>query len=290
MTSKTAETLKGIALKHLNSEGKMLAVGHSEDPEGIYNNPALYPQMFPWLFPYGYGGIGCETEIKISEKEHKRHLLMYHDKRFQTDMFFPFVAFSHEQIKAASTGGYLITEKANFQQMSQRLLNLNIPVLNGLADRLAAGQVVHPETQEEKDCYQVIRDLDHIGSHVQGSTTSKKYMRNEIWSLISAKGPPTWFITLSPADVKHPICIYYADTQKVFQPKILSHPERFRLISRNPVAAARFFHLMVTLFIQHILGVGTDHLGVYGQTAAYYGTVEQQETDFRTKMDSFRGK
>ncbi|TFK60401.1 hypothetical protein BDN72DRAFT_752984, partial [Pluteus cervinus] len=64
MTSKTAETLKGIALKHLNSEGKMLAVGHSEDPEGIYNNPALYPQMFPWLFPYGYGGIGCETEIK----------------------------------------------------------------------------------------------------------------------------------------------------------------------------------------------------------------------------------
>ncbi|TFK58113.1 hypothetical protein BDN72DRAFT_782501, partial [Pluteus cervinus] len=33
---------------------------------------------------------------------------------------------------------------------------------------------------------------------------------------------------------------------------------------------------MVTLFIQHVLGVGTDHLGIYGQTAAYYGTVEQQ--------------
>ncbi|TFK59305.1 hypothetical protein BDN72DRAFT_905976 [Pluteus cervinus] len=276
MVTKTAETLKGIALKHLNSEGKMLAIGHNEEPESIYKNPSLYPQMFPWLFPYGYGGIGGKREVPISEKEHKRHLLMYYDKRFQTDMFFPFVAFSHEQIKATQTGGYLITEKANFQQMSQRLLNLDMLALNNLADRLAAGEVVHADTEEEKECYQVIKDLDHIGSHVQGSTTSKKYMRNEIWSLIAAKGAPSWFITLSPADIKHPICIYYADTQTFFKPKVLSHPERFRLISGNPVAAARFFHLMVTLFIQHILGVGTDHLGIYGQTAAYYGTVEQQ--------------
>ncbi|TFK67654.1 hypothetical protein BDN72DRAFT_740740, partial [Pluteus cervinus] len=200
---------------------------------------------------------------------------MYYDKRFQTDLYFPFVAFSHEQIKACSTGSYLMTEKAKFNQMSDRLLNLNPTVLNTLAERLSAGENVHAVTEEEKDCYQVIKDLDHIGSHVQGSTTSKKYMRNEIWSLIAAKGPPCWFITVSPADVKHPICIYYADTKEKFEPKILEYGDRFRLISRNPVAAARFFHLMVTLFIQHVLGVGTDHLGIYGQTAAYYGTVEQ---------------
>ncbi len=52
-----SEALKAAALKHLNISGSILAVGHSGEPESIYKNPCLYPQMFPWLFPYGLGGI-----------------------------------------------------------------------------------------------------------------------------------------------------------------------------------------------------------------------------------------
>ncbi|KAI0713348.1 hypothetical protein C8Q76DRAFT_620844, partial [Earliella scabrosa] len=33
---------------------------------------------------------------------------------------------------------------------------------------------------------------------------------------------------------------------------------------------------MVDLFIKHVLGVGLDRRGLYGETAGYYGTVEQQ--------------
>ncbi|KAI0358879.1 hypothetical protein OH77DRAFT_1396241, partial [Trametes cingulata] len=33
---------------------------------------------------------------------------------------------------------------------------------------------------------------------------------------------------------------------------------------------------MVDLFIKHVLGVGLDRPGLYGKTAGYYGTVEQQ--------------
>ena len=33
---------------------------------------------------------------------------------------------------------------------------------------------------------------------------------------------------------------------------------------------------MMQAFIKHVLGVDTDHPGIYGDTAAYYGTVEQQ--------------
>jgi len=33
---------------------------------------------------------------------------------------------------------------------------------------------------------------------------------------------------------------------------------------------------MVSLFIKHVLGVGANHPGMYGETLAYYGTVEQQ--------------
>ena len=109
-----------------------------------------------------------------------------------------------------------------------------------------------------------------------GSITSKKYLRNEIWSLISYIGAPSWFITFAPADNKHPICLYYADTKETYSPELRSSNECYRLIAKNPVAGARFFHFMVQMFIKHVLGVDSDHPGLYSDTSAYYGTVEQQ--------------
>jgi hypothetical protein len=122
----------------------------------------------------------------------------------------------------------------------------------------------------------MIHDLDDVDQHVEGSVTSKKFMQSEIWSTMAYYGAPSWYIALSPADVKHPICLYFADKQDSFTPSLREYDERIRLIAANPVAGARFFHFMVDLFIKHVLGAGTSHPGIYGDTAAYYGTVEQQ--------------
>jgi len=87
---------------------------------------------------------------------------------------------------------------------------------------------------------------------------------------------PSWFITFAPADIKHPICLYFADMKEKFSPFLRDKNEQFRLITQNPVANARFFHFMCEIFIKHVLGVGENHPGLYGNTSAYYGTVEQQ--------------
>ena len=102
-------------MSYLNNGGKMLAVGHSSQLASIYNNPQYYPQMFPWLFPYGVGGIGSTA---LSDVAHKRFLLMYHDKRFQKDVYFPFVAFSHSQIKSCSSGAFIMAERNNFHDIT----------------------------------------------------------------------------------------------------------------------------------------------------------------------------
>ena len=269
----SSNKLKGIALTYLNNSGKMLAVGHSAKLESIYNNPQYYPQMFPWLFSYGFGGIGTTN---LSEAAHKRFLLMYHDKRFQKDVYFPFVAFSHSQIKSSTSGAFLLAERKKFHEVTNRILSVDQTVLANLAQRMSQGETVKPDTQAEKDCFQLIHDLDHVSQRVDGSITSKKYMRSEIWSLMAYYGAPSWYITLSPADVKHPICLYFADSKESFTPDLKAYDERIRLIAGNPVAGARFFHFIVELFIKHVLGVGSDHSGLYGDTSAYYGTVEQQ--------------
>ena len=183
------------------------------------------------------------------------------------------MAFNHEQIKKSTTGGYLLTEKHNFHDIADRLMNIDTSVLEDLSKRLSRGDRVRPETSEEKACYALISDLDHVGGHVQGSLTSKKYMRNEIWSLISYLGAPSWFITFAPADNRHPIALYFADTKETFYPQILTDKQCYHLNAGNAVAGARFFHFMVQMFIKHMLGVDEDHPGLYGNTSAYYGTV-----------------
>ncbi|KAH7904092.1 hypothetical protein BJ138DRAFT_966535, partial [Hygrophoropsis aurantiaca] len=165
---------------------------------------------------------------------------------------------------------------------------IDVNVIQSISDRLKEGTSLTAQSEAERACFKVIGDLDHVGSGVKGSITNKKFMRNEIWSLVSYKGAPTWYITLSPADEKHPICLYYADIDKEFRPYIKDANVRRLLVSRNPVAGARFFHLMIQLFIKHVLGVNQTidgagptysgqsySRGFYGETDAYYGTVEQ---------------
>ena len=38
---------------------------------------------------------------------------MYHDKHFQTDDYFPIIAFNHEQLKAGTTESFLLARRRN---------------------------------------------------------------------------------------------------------------------------------------------------------------------------------
>ncbi|KAJ7198208.1 hypothetical protein C8J57DRAFT_1442591 [Mycena rebaudengoi] len=176
---------------------------------------------------------------------------MYHDKRFQTDLYFSMVAFNELQIKAGKTGSRLLAKKKHFGSVVDRISHLDSAVLSDITAKLSAGKKIVPNTDAEKACFELLDDLDHVGNH----------------------GAPSWFITFSPVDNNHPLCLYYADEEIKFSPRISSSEERMRLISQNPVAAARFFDFMTKSFIKNVLGVGTGMPGLYGETDAYYGTV-----------------
>ena len=186
------------------------------------------------------------------------------------------IAFNHEQVKAGVTESFLLVKRKMWPAISNHLKSLNHNVLKKISDKLSDGGQFMPQTAEEKNCFQLLNDLDHVGGFVKGSITSKKHMRNEIWSMISQLGAPLWFITLLPADSRHPICLYYTDENIEFKPELRSANERNLLVAQNPVAAAHFFDFMVRMFIKHVLGIGVDHSGLYGNAASYYGIVEQQ--------------
>ena len=270
-------TLKVLALEHITRGGGVLGIGQSEKPVSMYDSVEAYPSMFPWLFPYGRGGIGHPShKKKQSDTFRKNSLLMYHDQRFQSDTYFPMITFNHEQLKASSTASKLLADKSKFTAVKMRLNAINPVVAGNIADRFASGEHVKPVTDAEKLCFDLVKDLDTVAGRVHGSMTSKKYMRNEIWSTTSFFNAPTWFITLAWADMLHPIALYYAQTDTVYRPEMRTATERYRLMSKNPVSAAHFFNFMVKAFITDVLGWQCDERGVFGHTKAFYGSVEQQ--------------
>lgn len=272
-------TRKAVALHHLRVGGSVLAIGHEEKPESMYDNPQLYPQIFPWIFPYGTGGMGnARLKGLIGETAQKKRQLMYFDKRFQMDSRFVIIAFNQEQVKMGATGSMILTRRSNFSNVVSKVMRINPAVIANIAHRLQEGERVTPQTDDEKACFTLMDQIDYVSGQIHGSTAAKKMRRNELWSLITNRGAPSWFVTLSPADSKHPLCIYWADKNETFVPDLKHCNERARLIAKNPVAGARFFNYMVLLFIKHLLrwADAEGRPGVFGHTGAYYGTVEQQ--------------
>ena len=91
-----------------SDNSKTLAISHHEMPELLYHNVQLYPCMFPHLFPYGLGGVGCQQKkLRMGKMHHIRRLLMYHDKLFQLDPHFLLIALNHQQIKSSNKGSYI---------------------------------------------------------------------------------------------------------------------------------------------------------------------------------------
>ncbi|KAI9058820.1 hypothetical protein FKP32DRAFT_1553306, partial [Trametes sanguinea] len=202
---------------------------------------------------------------------------MYGDRRFQQDRSFAYVAFSHEQVRACVSGGYLLTNKSNFSQVADKILQVDMDALDDIISRSRGGQYVHPETPAEKRCFELMSLVDHVSTNVHGSNARRKIQRSEIRSLIFEIGVPVFFVTFAPADTKNPICLSLCgEPLDLYGNSVLrlKHWDRLRRVVRNPVGAARFFHRTVDALLRVLLGVGTDREGIFGKTAAHYGTVE----------------
>lgn len=196
---------KQIALQHLHSGNKVLAVGKGQNPVSTYSDHSYLPGMFPWLFPFGSGGLGNQF-IKggLSRKLHLQWLLMYHDKRFQIDEYFPFIMFNQDQISQSAIAGFLMAKRKHMRNLPQRIKTLDHNALADLIRRGEEGLFLKPETDAEKNCFDILHDLEYVSGHVQGSTTARKSLRKDIKSIMYENGAFTLFVTFSPVDFKSP--------------------------------------------------------------------------------------
>jgi hypothetical protein len=118
------------------------------------------------------------------------------------------------------------------------------------------------------------------------SDAARFQLRSQIWSTSIYCNPPTLWMTINPDDLHDPIAQIFAgediDMDNFIQSAGPDKTRRSQNIARDPFAAAEFFHFMVTLVLEIILGVKATPTRVYsdqgilGPIQAYFGTVECQ--------------
>jgi Helitron helicase-like domain at N-terminus len=120
-----------------------------------------------------------------------------------------------------------------------------------------------------------MKHIKAVGGRVMGSAHSRSALRTKIHALCFYLGLPSLFVTINPADIHSPVTLYFAgidlDLDNVLPQDLRTTYERAHIVATHPVAAARFFHILIKNILKCLI-----FNGVFGKTKAYFGTVESQ--------------
>ena len=135
--------------------------------------------------------------------------------------------------------------------------------------RLHSGSVLNAKSVQNKAILADMIQNDFAYSflkHVRGSPAYYQTLLYDILAMIRQLGIPTWFLTLSAADMQWPdviqnIAKQYGTILTDSDVENMSFEERSKWLRQNPVTAARHFHYRLNTFFQMYLKSNAHPLG-----------------------------
>ena len=78
-------------------------------------------------------------------------------------------------------------KKGNFEAITNCILSADVDSMDTVIQKLPKGGHFDLSSESEKRCFDIINNIDHVSQFVQGSRTNRRYMRNEIRSIITTR-------------------------------------------------------------------------------------------------------
>jgi hypothetical protein len=241
----------------------------------------LFEKAYPYLYPYGVGGIEGDQPSPLDFQKHIRWALEYHDRRFRTDPIFPFHAFNISQRRQALASARIQMRRNDFDRYARAVQTIDTEDLRKATQEEQQGLPI------SNPAVHLLRKHVHAGiGRVQGSNQSRYQLRSQIWSTSIRKGPPSLWITVNPSDLHDPIAQVLAGEQINLDAFLATEgpckDARAQNIATDPFAASKFFHFIIKTMLETLFGIQAtnyqvhSNTGVFGKVAAYFGTVESQ--------------
>ncbi|KAF7296369.1 ATP-dependent DNA helicase [Mycena chlorophos] len=235
---------------------------------------------FPFLFPYGCGGMEVDRQSPVSYADHIKWALEYGDRRFRHDFHFMFMAFSALQRRQICYSACMQIKRSTFMANEGAFRRLKP------ADFYAAGQ---EEAQNKPISNAVVRalrqQLTTVRARVMGTDESRIGIRSQVWGMSLRHNPPSIWATLNLSDTGDPI----AQTIKVILQELFGISANPRgAIDRRPGVLGTINGYIGTVEAQ---ARGTLHLHILlwlqGAPTATMMRTALQSDEFRIKMQSF---
>jgi hypothetical protein len=151
-----------------------LVIPRGSEPVAEYNNPKLFPGMFPTLFPYGIGGFDDNTrEIPVSFQKHVAYLLDLADRRFRYHRSFLFVALNIQQHRTAHLHTWLTVKKSRFAHIAPKLANVSADRLNHVANHIEKNGRIADLPPQDQDVMALMKEVTAVSSNIPGSSASQ---------------------------------------------------------------------------------------------------------------------
>ncbi|KAG2152917.1 hypothetical protein DEU56DRAFT_718845, partial [Suillus clintonianus] len=99
----------------------------------------------------------------------------------------------------------LKVKRDSFPTIATNLASVSPWAVHCVTERVARGDIVSANNEDEKCVLRLMKEVQVITSHVRGSSHARLNMRNEIRGLMCERGLPSFYVTINPADVYNPL-------------------------------------------------------------------------------------
>ena len=223
-----------------------IAPGENKHPVSFMMDKKCEELAFPVLFPKGEFGYTVERDVELSPVKYFNARLLHHSARFATNPEYLFFAqFIIEQKKVSDS------------------INIALKKIHG--QPLTASQIRSIDAQNLQNL--ICQDQAYLFlRQIPGSPPYWQRFMYEVIAMVKQLGIPTWFMTLSCADLRWPeLFQIIARTQGKNltdeQVDALSYNERCSMLNFNPVLAAKHFQYRVETFFTEVLLSNANPIG-----------------------------
>ena len=192
----------------------------------------------PWLFPTGKFGYKVEREIRLTPNKYFNQRLLNYKQTYASEVDYIFFVHSvYQQLNVTS--------------------KINIAMQKVCSNQLTAGMLTG-NFKETVQSFVANDEAYSFMSTIKGTPAYWKRFLFEVLAMVKQLGLPTYFMTLSCADLRWselPSIISKLNGSEIFDEEInlLSYEERCNILNSNAVLLARHFQYRVELFFKQII-------------------------------------
>ena len=218
-----------------------VAPGEGQKPISILTDQHFEEMCNPTKYPTGKCGLITERKTKLTTRKYFNQRLLDADGRFARDIEYLLIAqYAVESKQVADDASIALRQTQGRLHRGQRLT----------AGAVRNQQVVNEMIQKDY-AYRFLKN-------VRGSPAYFQRVMYDVLGMIRQLGIPTWFLTLSAADMQWPdviqtIARQYGTKITDEDVKTMSFEEKSKWLRQNPVTTARHFQYRLNTFFQVFL-------------------------------------